>query len=248
MVSVKTMPFFAAIFVSAVFGMLMPRLAAADTTNAALLESVGTSTVSVTVVKQVSGGTAVPGDFLLHLYKNATDVANSPHAGSASGTLYSNLTLSAGDSLQVVEEEGGPVGYDVSFNGDCNQYGDVFVGRGGSLTCTVVNTFVGTSTNSHHHDNDNDNDNNNIQNNLGDLFPLLIGALGGGGVGPVAVVPQQPCQPCATPGTTPTSSQSPSQAPGLPNTGAGGDMAQNVMLLALSLAGAGVAALVRRRA
>jgi hypothetical protein len=235
MTLVKTYSLSIAILASAIIiGTLMPHSAAAQV-DAALVGSVGTSTVNLTVVKQVSGGSAVPSNFSLHVYKNATDVAGSPQAGSSSGTHYNNLVLSAGDSLQVVEEEGGPVGYDVSFSGDCNKYGDVFVGRGGNLSCTVTNTFVGTSTRDHHNHN----------NDITDILPLLLafnGGLGGGGPIPAIIAPQ-PCSPCGS-----THQQTaPTQVPGVPNTGAGGDFGSNALMLLLSLGGAATAALKLRR-
>ena len=68
------------------------------------------------------GGTAVAGDWSLHLKQGANEVNGSPKAGSENGDTY---TVGAG--TYVASETGGPSGYAQSFSGDCDANGSVTV-------------------------------------------------------------------------------------------------------------------------
>lgn len=101
-----------------------------------------TSTVGeLTVVKQVVNGQGegdpvlTPGNFSLHVKQGDNDVAGSPQPGSGSGTQY---TLLAGP-YTVTEDA--VTNYDPSYSGACDQSGNVTLGVGQNLTCTITNTF-----------------------------------------------------------------------------------------------------------
>lgn len=98
----------------------------------------GSTTGSLTVIKNVVGGTATSSDFSIHVKSVEADVSGSPQLGSASGTLYSL----AGGSY-TVSESGGPANYASSFSG-CNADGNITVTNGQSVTCTITNTYIGT--------------------------------------------------------------------------------------------------------
>ena len=93
---------------------------------------------SLRVVKQVvndNGGTKLAGDFTLHVKSGGTDVAGSPAAGSATGTVY---TLASGS--YTVSEDTPPAGYaQTGFSGDCDSSGTVTVVPGVQKTCTITN-------------------------------------------------------------------------------------------------------------
>ena len=93
------------------------------------------------VIKQVvndNGGTKVAADFSLHVTSGGTDVAGSPAAGSATGTVY---TLAAGS--YVVSEDAPPAGYaQVGTSGDCDANGAVTVVAGMEKTCTIKNDDI----------------------------------------------------------------------------------------------------------
>ena len=93
------------------------------------------------VVKHVvndNGGTAVAGDWSLHVKSGATDVPGSPQAGDENGDTY---TLTPGASYDV-SETGGPSGYAATFSGDCDSSGSVTVAAGVQKTCTITNDDV----------------------------------------------------------------------------------------------------------
>jgi Prealbumin-like fold domain/Divergent InlB B-repeat domain len=96
-------------------------------------------TGTLTVIKDVVGGTATSSDFTMHVFQGGTEVASST-PGSAQGVSY---TLPAGS--YTISETGGPENYLTSFSG-CDANGDVTVVNGHSVTCTVINTYVGTCT------------------------------------------------------------------------------------------------------
>ncbi|MFA6463446.1 MAG: ice-binding family protein [Candidatus Paceibacterota bacterium] len=92
---------------------------------------------SVHIIKNVVGGTAVPSNFSIHLKLSGTDVAGSPAAGTTTpGTFY---FLSAGN--YVVSED--PVSsYKASYGTDCDSVGNLSIPSGGSVICTVTNTYT----------------------------------------------------------------------------------------------------------
>jgi hypothetical protein len=84
---------------------------------------------------QYTTGTAVAGDFSLHVKNGANaEVSGSPQVGSESGTDY---TL-AGASYKVTET-GGPAAYTATYSGDCDANGNVTVVNGVTKTCTITN-------------------------------------------------------------------------------------------------------------
>ena len=93
------------------------------------------------VIKQVvndNGGTKAASDFMLHVKSNGADVAGSPAAGSATGTVY---TLASG--TYVVSEDAPPMGYaQTGISGDCAADGSVTVVAGMQKTCTITNDDV----------------------------------------------------------------------------------------------------------
>ncbi len=93
------------------------------------------TTGTIIIKKVVSGGEAIAGDFSLHLMSGATDVTDSPQAGTGVGSSYD---LAVGD--YTVSETGGPGGYTASFSSDCTG-GNMSLSVGETLTCTVTNTF-----------------------------------------------------------------------------------------------------------
>ncbi|MDD5415869.1 MAG: hypothetical protein PHE48_02575 [Candidatus Daviesbacteria bacterium] len=90
------------------------------------------------VIKSVtnnSGGTAVPGNFNLHVKSGGVDVSGSPAAGSVTGTVY---TLPVG--TYAVSEDAPPAGYtQTGFSGDCDSQGSITVVAGVEKTCTITN-------------------------------------------------------------------------------------------------------------
>jgi uncharacterized repeat protein (TIGR01451 family) len=93
------------------------------------------------VIKQVvndNGGTKIASDFTLHVKSGGTDVAGSPAAGSATGTVY---TLASG--TYVVSEDAPPAGYaQTGISGDCAANGAVTVVAGVQKTCTITNDDI----------------------------------------------------------------------------------------------------------
>ena len=93
------------------------------------------------VIKQVvndNGGTKVASDFALHVKSGGTDVAGSPAAGSATGTVY---TLASG--TYVLSEDAPPAGYaQTGISGDCAANGTVSVVAGMQKTCTITNDDI----------------------------------------------------------------------------------------------------------
>ena|GEM_PF-1694794 len=97
----------------------------------------GTLLVKKHVVND-NGGSASASAFTLHVKSGVNDVANSPAAGSESGTSY---TLNAG--AYVVSENTPPSGYtQTGFSGDCDSNGSVTVVTGQTKTCTITNNDV----------------------------------------------------------------------------------------------------------
>jgi len=97
----------------------------------------GTSTSTqpvLTVIKQINGGDASPGDFTMQV--SGSNVSEPSFPGSSSGTL---VTLDAGS--YTVSESGGPAGYTPSFSGDCNETGSGTIADNETQTCTVTNTY-----------------------------------------------------------------------------------------------------------
>lgn len=102
---------------------------------------------TLTIIKNVSGGTASSSAFLIHLHKmvstSTVAVAGSPQMGSASGTAYMNL----GSGTYHVTETGGPSNYALTYGGDCDSSGHVtLTGASTTRSCTLTNTFTGTTT------------------------------------------------------------------------------------------------------
>lgn len=86
------------------------------------------------VIKIVSGGTATPNQFSIHVKNNNVDVAGSPQPGDTTGTTY---TLSAGT---FVVSEDSFSGYTGAITGDCASNGQVTLAAGDTKTCTITNT------------------------------------------------------------------------------------------------------------
>ncbi len=97
-------------------------------------QQTGTLIVKKHVVND-DGGTAVAGNWSLHVKSGSSDVSGSPQAGSESGTSY---TLPVGS--YTVSETDGPSGYTgPTFSGDCDSGGSVTVVAGQTKTCTLTN-------------------------------------------------------------------------------------------------------------
>ncbi len=89
------------------------------------------------VVINDDGGTALPGDWQLHLKSGGDDVTGSPKSGKTAGDTY---TVSQG--AYSVGETGGPSGYAATFSGDCNADGAISVTVGQDKTCTITNDDI----------------------------------------------------------------------------------------------------------
>lgn len=89
-------------------------------------------TGSLTVVKQVVGGSAVPADFLMHVDAVGT-ADDSSFAGSAAGVTK---TLPVG--AYSVTESGGPANYTASKSEGC----EGTLAANAAVTCTITNTYV----------------------------------------------------------------------------------------------------------
>ena len=92
---------------------------------------------SLTVIKDVVGGTATSSDFSIDVKSGSTNVSGSPQPGSATGTLY---TLAGGS--YTVSETGNLDNYTASYSNSCAG-GDVSLSAGGSVTCIITNTYTG---------------------------------------------------------------------------------------------------------
>lgn len=101
------------------------------------------NTATLTVIKHVvndDGGTAVAGDFMLHVKNNGDDVTASPYAGSeAPGKTY---TLAAGD---YVVSEIAKSGYKATFSGDGDSSGNVTLTAGEEKTIIITNNDISSS-------------------------------------------------------------------------------------------------------
>jgi hypothetical protein len=101
------------------------------------------TTGDLKVVNTVSGGTATGADFQIHVMKGGIDIAGSPKAGSSTGTIYSGI---ATGTYAVTRTAGTPANYSTTLSGDCSTLGNVIVLANATKTCTVINTFTGTTT------------------------------------------------------------------------------------------------------
>jgi hypothetical protein len=83
-----------------------------------------------------NGGTAVSGDWSIHVTSGGSDVSGSPQPGSEPvGSMY---TLNGG--TYNVSETDGPSGYTFTgYSGDCDSSGNVTVVPGQEKTCTLTN-------------------------------------------------------------------------------------------------------------
>lgn len=108
-------------------------------------------TASIRVIKKVvntgastTSATSSPADFMLSL-KNAssTDVTGSPHAGSATGTLYADLPFG---TYRVSETGSTTSSYTPTYSGDCSVNGTISLTATGTKTCTLTNTWAPTTT------------------------------------------------------------------------------------------------------
>jgi hypothetical protein len=90
-----------------------------------------TTTATLTVIKQVIGGTAQPSDFNIGV--NGNNPSPSSFPGSSSGT-----TVTIGEGEYIVGE-GFSVDYSASFSSDC--FGTISAGQ--TKTCTITNTSTG---------------------------------------------------------------------------------------------------------
>jgi uncharacterized repeat protein (TIGR01451 family) len=92
------------------------------------------------VIKQVvndNGGTAVAGEFNLHVLLGGVDVVGSPAAGTvAPGTTY-NLNR---DTYTITEDVF--AGYTTTFTGDCAVDGSITLDYGEEMTCNVINDDI----------------------------------------------------------------------------------------------------------
>ena len=88
------------------------------------------------VVTFVNGGSATSTSTNIHvLNASGTDVAGSPIAGNAAGTLF---ILPPG--IYTITGLGGYIGYTGMFSGSCDSFGRVTIMAGGTATCTITNT------------------------------------------------------------------------------------------------------------
>lgn len=85
------------------------------------------------LAKVVSGGTAVPADWMLHVQKGGQDVV-APVEGSQAGT---DISLAPG--TYDISETGGLSGYTASFSEACSS-GSVTVTSSQTVSCTITNT------------------------------------------------------------------------------------------------------------
>ncbi len=89
------------------------------------------------VVKLVSGGSAQPANWQIHVRSGASDVIASPQPGTSVGTDYL-----LGPGTYSVSESGGPAGYALAYSGACNSQGQVTITAGQAQTCTLTNTWL----------------------------------------------------------------------------------------------------------
>ena len=89
--------------------------------------SLAEQATTLTVIKEVindDGGNAVVGDFTLSI--------------SGVGSVTSGVANPLAPGIYTVEEDG-LSGYDDSFSGDCDSFGEVTLNEGDNLTCTITN-------------------------------------------------------------------------------------------------------------
>ena len=98
--------------------------------------SPATTTGTLTVIKDVSGGSAIPENFTLHVNSAASTSAEA-FPGSGSGT---SVSVAAGADYMVWEDASST--YTPSFSTDC--FGTM--PSGGQRTCNVINTFIPAAT------------------------------------------------------------------------------------------------------
>src|SRR5204862_521650 len=105
----------------------------------------GTTTRAINIIKVVNGTSTSPSAFTIHLMNPNTEVNGSPQAGSATGTMYMNMSFGSYN----ISETGGPSGFNASFSGDCSSNGHLVLSASSAATstCTITNTWA-TSTNS----------------------------------------------------------------------------------------------------
>ena len=89
----------------------------------------------ITNVVNNEGGTLGPAGFTAHVRTGGFDVANSPQAGSATGTVY---TLSAGPTYTVSADAA--AGYSLGITGTCATNGNITLALGQNATCTIMAT------------------------------------------------------------------------------------------------------------
>ena len=132
-------------FSSGCSGTLLPN---STTTCTVMNTFTGTTTPTTTpsslkIIKIVQDGTATSSDFQIHV-KSATtslDIAGSPQPGSATGTTYSGLASST-----YIVSETGPGDHSVTFSGACAGTSTIVLAGSTTVTCTITNTFVGTTS------------------------------------------------------------------------------------------------------
>ncbi len=94
---------------------------------------------SIQVHEIVSGGTASPSDFTVHIKKSGAPDTGTP---SGSGNLITFDQLTPG--FYTVIESGGPSGYTVSWSGSCDSQGNVLVVANTTASCTITHTLIDT--------------------------------------------------------------------------------------------------------
>ncbi len=94
------------------------------------------TTGTLVVTKNVSGGSKVASDFMLHVKNGGSDVATSPQAGSTVGTTYSNLIA----GTYIVSED--PMTDYTADYTSCGSGGTVIVMAGGITSCLVKNNYT----------------------------------------------------------------------------------------------------------
>lgn len=92
---------------------------------------------TLTVIKTVNGGQAASSDWQIHVQQQSIEVAGSPQDGSSTGTDY---TLYPGS--YTVSETGGSDDYVLTYEGDCDESGNITVPTSGNATCALVNTYT----------------------------------------------------------------------------------------------------------
>ena len=97
---------------------------------------------TIQVLEVVSGGTAKPTDYTVHLKKSGQTDTGSP---SGSGAVVTFGQLAPG-GYTIIEAGGPATGYNTTWSGACNSQGNITVSSNTTSTCTITHTFVPPTT------------------------------------------------------------------------------------------------------